>query len=293
LGHDGWVTTHSLDERLDADRLDQLWDFADPGGSAERFRAELAAGPTPSASAELVSQLARALGLQGRFDEADGMLDDVQPDGLLPVVAVRVALERGRVRNSSGRPVDAVPFFTEALDRARAAGEDFLAVDAAHMLAIADEANAQEWTRLALGLIDASDDPRTARWSGALHNNLGWALHDGGNPAGALDEFSAAEVAYEATGTPEQRRVARWAVARCLRTLGRTDEALEIQQRLHESGPEDGYVSEELGELYLASGDPARAAPYFATAAELLGADEWMVANEPDRMARLRELGAR
>ena len=138
-----------------------------------------------------------------------------------------------------------------------------------------------------------ADDPRTARWSGALHNNLGWARHDGGDPAGALEEFSAALAAYEATGTPEQQRVARWAVARCLRSLGRTAEALEIQQRLHESGPVDGYVEEELGELYLADGDPDRATPHFAAAAELLGADEWLVANEPTRLERLRELGAR
>ena len=113
----GWHTRHD-DLRLDADRLDQLWDFADPGGSAERFRAELATGPAPTASAELVTQLARALGLQGRFDEADELLDGVRAEGLLPVVEVRVALERGRLRNSSGTPVEAVPFFKQALDRA-------------------------------------------------------------------------------------------------------------------------------------------------------------------------------
>ena len=141
------MTTASSDQRLDADRLDQLWDFADPVGSAQRFRAELAAGPTPTASAELVTQLARALGLQGGSSEADELLDGVRARACLPVAAVRVALERGRLRNSSGRPADAVPLFARALDLARAAGEDFLAVDAAHMLAIADGANAQEWTR--------------------------------------------------------------------------------------------------------------------------------------------------
>ena len=284
------MTTRRPDESIDADRLDQLWDFADPGGSAQRFRDELAGGPAPTAAAELVTQLARAFGLQGRFDEEVEVLADVRDDDLLPVVAVRVALERGRVCNSSGRPGDAAPFFARALDLARTAGEDYLAVDAAHMLAIADEAHAQEWTRLALRLIADADDPRTARWSGALHNNLGWALHDGGDPAGALDEFVAAQVAFDTTGTPEQQRVARWTVARCLRTLGRRAEALEIQRRLRESGPADGYVDEELGELYLTEGDPDRAAGYFAAAAELLGADEWLVVHEPDRLARLRQL---
>jgi tetratricopeptide (TPR) repeat protein len=284
------VTTDSADQRLDPDRLDQLWDFADPAGSAQRFRDELAAGPAPTARAELVSQLARAVGLQGRFDEADDLLNGVQTEGLLAAVAVRLPLEWGRLRNSSGRPAEAVPFFTQALERAQAAGEEFLAVDAAHMLAIADEDNAQEWTRLALGLIDSADDPRAARWSGALHNNLGWSLHDDGDPAGALDEFCAARAAYEVTGTPEQQRVARWTVARCLRSLGRTAEALEIQLRLQESGPADGYVEEELGELYLAEGDVGLATPHCAAAVALLGTDSWLAENEPGRLQRLREL---
>jgi tetratricopeptide (TPR) repeat protein len=284
------------DRRLDPDRLDQLWDFADPVGSAQRFRDELAGTSAVTARAELNTQLARALGLQGRFDEADAVLTEVETQGgaitVPPVVAVRTDLERGRLRNSAGRPTEAVPFFAAALTAAEVAGEEFLAVDAAHMLAIADQENAADWTRRGLALAHGAADARARRWAGALHNNLGWMLHDAGDPAGAVSEFEQAEVAYLSTGTPEQQRIARWSVARCLRTLGRIEEALSIQLALHENGPSDGYVEEELGELYLTSGEPALARPYFAAAEELLGADEWLAEHEPDRLARLRELAA-
>ena len=55
---------------------------------------------------------------------------------------VRVALERGRLRNSAGDPAAAVPLFRAAAEGAASAGLVFLQVDALHMLAIADPAHA-------------------------------------------------------------------------------------------------------------------------------------------------------
>jgi len=55
--------------------------------------------------------------------------------GLAPVVAVRSALERGWVRNSSGDPAASVPLFAGALARTQGAGLDDLVVDAAPCLA--------------------------------------------------------------------------------------------------------------------------------------------------------------
>jgi tetratricopeptide (TPR) repeat protein len=123
-----------------------------------------------------------------------------------------------------------------------------------------------------------------------LHNNSGWARHDAGDYAGALTEFEAALTAYSVHGTPEQQRVARWAVARALRSLARFDEALDIQLRLHEQGPDDGYVEEELAELLLATGHRAGAAEHAAVAARLLGADSWFAEYESGRLDRLRQL---
>ena len=213
---------------LDPDRLDELWDFHDPAVSEQRFRRELRAASGPAA-AELTTQLARALGLQARFDEADDLLDRIDPSRFPPAVGIRHALERGRLRNSAGDPDAAVPLFRTALDRASAAGSDFLAADAAHMLAIADHDRAEEWTRHGLAIVGASGDPRCARWAGALHNNYGWTLHDAGRLEPALGEFEAALAAYRATGTAEQVGFARSALAECLRSLGRPGEEAAVE----------------------------------------------------------------
>ena len=156
------------------------------------------------------------------------------------------------------------------------------------MLAIADSSRSDEWTQAALGVTEATGDPRTRRWAGSLHNNLGWSRHDQGDHTGALEQFQRALDAYRIDGSPEQVRVARWAVARALRSLGRYDEALAIQQQLID-GPEDGYVSEEFAELLLATGRTRESRPYFARAAQLLASDPWF--DEPDRLARLADLG--
>lgn len=232
-------------DRLDADRLAELWDFREPEASVRRFSDASAGGPVEAA--ELATQLARALGLAGRRADAEAVLDDV-PD-LAPVVRIRVALERGRLRNSAGERDAAVPWFEDALDRAIGAGEDELAVDVAHMLAIADPDHAAEWTDRGIQLIERSADPRVRRWSIALHNNLGWAFHDADAFAEALAEFQRAAAAADEHGSAEQREVAQWAIARCLRSIGRSADALAIQLHLLEVRPDDEHVRAELAAL--------------------------------------------
>jgi tetratricopeptide (TPR) repeat protein len=234
--------------RLDPTLLDTTWNFDDPAGSEAIFRKHLATlDPHGIAAAELATQIARALGLQGRFDEADAVLDGIASEH--PVVEARVNLERGRIRNSGGDPAAAVPLFLSALDHARIAGNDYLAVDALHMLAIIDQPRAGHWMRQGIALTEASADPRTRRWQGALHNNLGWTLHDNEDFGAALVQFEHALAAYEATGTPEQVHIAQWTIARCLRSLGREEEALTIQERLAADDPPDAWVADEIAIL--------------------------------------------
>ena len=54
----------------------ELWDFDDPAGSEQRFRsaAETAEGADRLV---LLTQVARALGLQERYDEGHAILDDL------------------------------------------------------------------------------------------------------------------------------------------------------------------------------------------------------------------------
>jgi tetratricopeptide (TPR) repeat protein len=203
---------------LDQKTLDRLWEFKDPKLSEQRFRDAMADHHYDAdEKAELATQLGRAIGLQGRFDEADALLDSI--DGEEPTVGIRVLLERGRVLNSSGHAAMAVPLLEQAAELGDHLGEEFLAVDALHMLAIADSAHAALWTRSALEYASTAHDPSTRRWMVALHNNLGWALHGAGRFTEALVEFQLAEQWAERAGTPVQQQHAREAIQRCEQAL--------------------------------------------------------------------------
>ena len=248
---------HMSDARLDGRLLDAAWDFADPVGSETRLRSlrdEL--GVASLAGMEVTTQIARALGLQGRFGEAQQLLDGVV-DGDT-IVGARLALERGRLLNSSGDPGAAIPWFRAGVRLAEAGGDGYLVVDGLHMLAIVESDHCADWTTAALLIVASSSDPRVQRWAGALHNNLGWHLHDAGDLDGALGAFESALMACERTGTLNQVHIARWTVARCLRSLWRLEEALAIQQRLRRDDEPDAFVDEEIAileELKLRSGE--------------------------------------
>ena len=200
---------------LDQETLDRLWKQKDPGLSEQRFR-EALADPAydPDEKAELATQLGRAIGLQGRYEEADELLDSVDGEEE-PTVGVRILLERGRVLNSSGHAAMAVPLFEQAAELGDHLGEEYLAVDALHMLAIADSAHAELWTKSAIEYASTAHDPHTRRWMVALHHNLGWALHGAGRFTEALVEFQLAEQWAERTGTPAQQQHAREAIEAC------------------------------------------------------------------------------
>jgi len=62
-----------------AEEIDAFWDFTRPEESERRFRAllhRIGAGD-PDLGAEVATQLARALGLQGKYAEAHRVLDGV------------------------------------------------------------------------------------------------------------------------------------------------------------------------------------------------------------------------
>ena len=237
--------------------IDRLWDFGDPAASEERFReAADDDGNSAHLRAVMTTQLARALGIQGRLDEALATLEGVaagvqagDPQTDAAELRARVAIERGRLAASDGRPADAVPELTRGVREAALAGSPFLVLDALHMLALNDEGHEEEWAAEGLDVLSTSRDPRVLRWGVALHNNLGWTMHDAGRAEAALAQFEQAVESADRYGTAEQQHVARWSVARCLRTLGRTEEALDLQRELARARPDDPYVQAELAEL--------------------------------------------
>jgi tetratricopeptide (TPR) repeat protein len=279
--------------------LDQLWDFDDPAGSEARFRALLPRARRDedgAYEAELLTQLARAQGLQRRFDDAAATLDDAER-ALRPGDRrgpIRLLLERGRLANTSAEPGRGRESFLAAWELAAASREDALAVDAAHMLGIVEPPDeARSWNERAMTLARSSPDPGARRWIGSLANNMAWARHDAGDDDGAIELFELARDTWLADGRVDRARVARWSIARCLRSQGKLDAALAEQEALRVElealGEADGYVFEELGECLLALGRGDEARPHFARAADLLAGDP-SLADDPARLERLRSL---
>ncbi|MFK0040200.1 hypothetical protein ACIQTW_10195 [Paenarthrobacter sp. NPDC090517] len=203
---------------LDQKTLDHLWNVRDPAASEAAFRAAMTEEIYDADErAELATQLGRAIGLQGRFEEADALLDEIDDDE--PTVGVRILLERGRVLHSGGRAAMAVPLLEQAAELADHLGEEFLAVDALHMLSIADAANAEVWMRSALEYSSTAHDERTKRWMIALHASLGAFLQGKNRLTEALVEFQLAEQWAERLGTERQRAMARQAITECGKAL--------------------------------------------------------------------------
>ena len=193
-----------------SDLFRPLWDFDDLEGTETRLR---------TLRAEALTQLARVAGLRGRFDEGDRLLDGVTEES--PRVRIRVDLERGRLRRSSGDEEAALPLFETAYAAAIAAGEGWLAGDAAHMCALAapDREGFVTWTTRGLELAERSE--AAAYWAGPLLNNLGWEHFDAGEHEQALEAFERALAVRERD--PDNLaalEAAREAVAEARRALG-------------------------------------------------------------------------
>lgn len=281
--------------------IDALWNFGDPAASEAAFRDHLhdhAHTLDAEAVLQLRTQIARALGLQRRFEEATALLDELrgalaEPEGL---AALRWHLERGRVLNSSRADDRGAADFGKAFSIAERTGHEGLAVDAAHMLAIVLEGDeAFAWHERAIDIATASNDPNARRWLGSLTNNLGWAYHDQGRFEDAQAMFERSLAFHQQRDNEGAVRIARWSIARALRSRGRLDEARRIQENLLKVytrlGEPSGYVHEELGELLRLQGHNDLAQPHFSQAHALLSTDPWLAEHELERLQRLAELG--
>ena len=176
-------------------------------------------------------------------------------------------------------------------------GDDGLAVDAAHMLGIVEPADeGAAWNERAMELARASPDPAARRWVGSLASNMGWARHEAGDFDGAIELFRLARDEWLADGRVSRARIARWSIARCMRSQTDFRGALAEQQallaELDELGETDGYVLEEIAECLLALGRSDEARPFFAAAYAELQGDLNLQADEPERLERLRALGS-
>jgi tetratricopeptide (TPR) repeat protein len=281
--------------------FDKLWDYSNPAQTEIEFRKLVPlAEKTKDISyyTQLVTQIARTLGLQQKFEAAHALLDTVEPwlTEAPAVSRVRYLLERGRAYNSSGHPDKAKPLFLNAWELAAENNEDYYAIDAIHMLQIVEPPDKQlEWAHKAMELAEKTVDERTKKWLGPLYNNTGWTYFDSKDYDNALVLFEKS-LAWRQSQEDEQGTIiAKWCIARNYRAMGRTKDALEAQMNLENEVAEkgldqDGYIYEEIGECLLELDRADEAKEYFGLAYGLLSTDEWLKANEPERLERLRNL---
>lgn len=259
--------------------VSSLWNFDDPEQTEQRFRLALT---TLSGDDALIvqTQIARTFGLRRDFPRARAILADIE--GALghagPEVRVRYHLELGRSFASAAHPIasqtteakdTARSCYARALDDAKAAQLDALAIDAVHMLAFVDTAPDEQlkWGREALAIVLASHQDAAKKWEASVRNNIGYALFQLKEYAEALAEFQRALVLREKAQNTGAIWIAYWMVAKTLRAMDRTDEALDIQLRLERerdaAGLPSPYVYEELEALYRLKKDDTRADWYF------------------------------
>ncbi|MCB9780256.1 MAG: hypothetical protein H6742_16935 [Alphaproteobacteria bacterium] len=295
------AVSESSSPPLSSADLAKAFDFDDPAGTEARYRELLprAVAVGPDLELELWTRLARTHGLRGDFAAGHAVLDTVQARlaeaSDTAGVHVRLPLERGRLHNSAGDKQTALGFFARARDEAGRVGDDVLWLDAVHMQGIAADPDAAlAFNMEAIAFAENSDDDKARGWLGPLYNNTGWTYMDRGEPDQALPLFEKGVTFRAQAGAPVPLRIAKYTVGAALRKLDRCEEALPIQRALAEEwaaeGKVGGYVEEELGECLLALGRAEEARPHFAAAHAELSKDGWMVDNEADRLARLKEL---
>ena len=282
--------------------FDELWDYSSPSDTELRFQELLLTAKRSNNleyQAQLRTQIARAQGLQRDFLRAHKTLDSVEKElsAKTPVARIRYLLERGRVFNSSGSPERAKPLVMEAWEEGRRVRAHSHAVDAAHMLAIVDSRSALHWNQTALQYAESCGDERAMHWRGALYNNLGWMWHGSKEYDKALAMFRKDFVFRVESKDDSGARIAKWSIARTLRSLDRIEEALDMQRdlalELEQIGQVDGFVHEELGELLLKIGQRNPSKEQFGRAYDALSQDANFVANNSARLGRIRRLGVR
>ena len=166
------------------------------------------------------------------------------------------------------------------------------------MLGIVESPDKQlDWSTRALELAESSEQARARTWLGPLYNNLGWSYHDLGRYEEALQTFERSLEWRREQQQPRETRIAAWTVGRCLRSLGRLEEALDLQREnlnaAQDAGEAGGVIEEEIGECLVALGRSTEARQHFHRAYGELSKDSWLVEHETARLKRLEELARR
>ena len=275
----------------------KLWNYNDPAATEKKFR-DLIEPAKHSGDAsyylELLTQVARAQGLQDKFTDAHATLDEVQMQlrDDLKTARVRYLLERGRVFTSSNQPEKAKPLFLQAWELASAANETKYAADALHMVAIIEPLPADKikWNEKALQYIEAHPEER--RWLDAVYNNLGEACL-------LMKDYQSALACFQRVVELDKERGREpWIyslkdISKCQRLLGRTNEAMAVIQPVYDDlkkkQESDGWISGELAECLLAQGKKADAKALFKEAYAAFQEDDYLIKHESEHVNLIKK----
>ncbi len=297
----------NADSKLE--NFDDVWSLGYPAKIEEEFRELLPqakALPDKSIYLQILSQLALAQALLKKFDEAHKTLDNAEalltPD--YELARVRILLERGRVFQQAGKITEAQDYFERSFELSAKNKLDFHTVNAAHMIAIVAQKEEDKitWNQRAIDLAMSAKDKRARDWLGSLYNNLGQNYLSKQQFEKALEAFLKALEYRNKEGHVPNIRVAKWSVARALRSLNRVDEALALQLKLlkeydalTESDNYDmpidmfklarGWIYEELAEIY-----QTKTKAFARLAYDDLSNDAMFREVAPKRVDRLKQL---
>jgi len=279
--------------------FNKLWDWGNVAETEKRFRAIVPRAELSHDAeylAQLLTQIARTEGLQGHFDAAHKTLDTVETmlnaNGL-KLARVRYLLERGRAFNSGGKPERAMPLFQEAYKLGVEQQQMKYAIDAVHMVAIAepDPKKQVEWNLKGIALAEA--DEQSKGWLEPLLNNIGECYL-------TLKEYDKAQKCFHRmaelqkarTGEPDMYTIKD--EAKALRLGGHPERSHALMQPIFDTlvakNQDDGYIREELAEALLALGRTDEAKPHFKKAYDFLSKDDWYSKTQVEPLKRLKKM---
>ena len=192
-------------------------------------------------------------------------------------------------------PTKAHDIFARAWTLATDSNLPFFAIDAALMLSSIRPPKFQnEWLKKALDIVESSGDTNVRLWLAQLLFLQGWHEYDFRQFEGALESFTRALeqpliIADETKGFALQ-----WSRARTLRALGRTQDALVIQEglldKMRAKGKVNGHVYLEVAECKQLLNAKEEAKSYFESAYAELSANSWYSDNRIDELERMKYL---
>lgn len=280
--------------------VDGFWRLGHWTESEARIRSRLSPNWMTEKTAEnveLLSQLARAQGLQGSLPQAKATLESARQ--ILaelkdePRAKLRYLLEHGRLLCLGMNPAKAHDSFVQAWTLANETKHTFFAIDAALMLSAVRPPKFQnEWLQNALSLAQNAQDRDSKLWLDHLYMLNGWHEFDFRHYEKALASFERA--LEESLNSSEESHTFPylWSKARVLRALGRNEDALTIQNnlrdRMSQIGKVNGHVFLEIAECEQLLHHQDEARSNFELAYSELSADSWFADNREEDLSRMK-----